>query len=295
MVKLTLEKLIGEITENPDPHDNIEMILEPLPDQFIDPKLDDDEDDLTESEKEIKKYMRNKEKKRSEEYSTKAREFIESPEGKKAMDYVIEQRLKIIYSGIYSTDYWKTQKGSMSDSTKSYRKRFKKKVVEDFEQLKPENLYEYLHDIWYFFILTEEDRENFIQKANRERDFYKEKYEALYQSKKWEFLDDIQNNNLKRLYAVNEDKFRKYEFYRREFNRYKNLVIQMEYDRMEQKARWSQYGNGGNGSKDQDDLVDELLKKKKKEKKRAKKKAAQKKHEKFMKDLDTSSDESDSD
>jgi hypothetical protein len=71
----------------------------------------------------------------------------------------------------------------------------------------------------------------------------------------------------------------------------------MEENRIIQKAQWAQYGSNGNGagSKDQDDLVDELLKKKKKEKKRAKKKAAQKKHEKFMKELDTSSDESDSD
>lgn len=293
MVKLTLEKLVGELTENPDPEDNVEMILEPLPDEFIDPKLDDDEDDLTETERQIKKYMREKEKKRSEDYSQKAKEFIESAEGKKAMEYIIEQRLKIIYDGIYSLDYWKTQKGNMTDATKSYRKRFRKKVMEDYQQLRPENLYEYLHDIWYFFILTDEERENFIQKANREKEFYKQKYEALYQSKKWEFLDDIQNNNLKKLYDMNEKKFKKYEFYRREFNRYKNLVIQMEYDRMEQKAHWSQYGSGA-GSKTQDDLVEELLKKKKKEKKREKKKKAQKKHEKFMKDLD-SSDDSDSD
>ena len=292
MVKLTLEKIVGELDKNPDPNDNItEMVLEQIPDGFIDPKMDDNEDDLTSAEREKKKMLRKMEKERSEEYSKFASEFNESEKGKKALDYIVEQRLKIIYGGIYTLDFWKGKK--MTDSVKSYRKRFKKNMCEDLKKLRPENLYEYLNDIYFFFIYTNDERENLIQKANRERDFYKKKYEASYQSQKWDIIEEVRNDVMKEVYLMNQKKLDKLEWYRREFNRYKNMVIQMEYDRMEQKAHWSQYGSGA-GSKTQDDLVEELLKKKKKEKKREKKKKAQKKHEKFMKDLD-SSDESDSD
>ena len=293
MVNLTLEKLVGELEENPDPNDSIkEMILEQLPDDFIDPKMDDNEDDLTETEIQKKKLIRKREKERSEEYSKKAKEFIDSPEGKKALDYITEQRLNIIYDGIYTLDFWKGKK--MTDSVKSYRKRFKKNMCEDLNKLRPENLYEYLNDIYFFFIYTDDERENLIQKANREKEFYKQKYEEAYNSKKWDNIQEIRNDVLKEVYDMNQKKLDKLEWYRREFNKYKNIVIQMEYDRMEQKAHWCQYGSGA-GSKSQDDLVDELLKKKKKEQKREKKKAAQKKHEKMMKELDSSSDESDSD
>ncbi len=291
MVKVTIESLVGQIDENPDPHDEIEMTIEPLPDEYIDPYEGQDEDfSPVTRNKRIRERLAWKQE--EEKYHETAVQFLKSPEYKKAFDHVVEMKLTKLKGGRYTKAYWSNQKKALPESVKSYRKRFRKKVKDDFDKIIPENQYDYFNDIWYFFVLTEEERQHLIEKEKKEKEQWKNKFDALYQSKKWEVIDEVRNDITKKYYYQFKAKFEKYEYYRQMFNKYKNMVIRQEEGRLMSINDNRQYGYS---SRSEEDLQAELDKKMKKQKKKDKKKAAEKKLKKQMKQLDTSSDESDSD
>ena len=291
MVKVTIESLVGQIDENPDPNDMIEMSIEPLDDEYIDPYEGNDEDfsPIT-RQKRIDERLAWKQE--EDKYHEDALEFIKSAEGKKAFEYVVEVKLSKMKGGRYCKDYWNDKKKAMPDSVRTYRKKFRKKVKDKFDQMPPENQYDWLSDIHFFFILTEEGRHNEIKALQEENKRLQDKYDALYQSKKWSVIDEVRNDITRKYYEQNKAKFEKYEYYRQQFNKYKNMVIRQEEGRLISINDNRQYGYSS--ARSQEDLQAELDKKMKKEKKRAKKKAQEKKLKKQMKELD-SSDESDSD
>ncbi len=291
MGKITIESLVGDINENPDPNDIIEMTIEPLPDEYIDPYEGNDEDfSPVTRQKRIDERLAWKQE--EEKYHEDALEFLKSSEYKKAFDHVVEMKLTKLKGGRYTKAYWTNQKKAMPDSVRTYRKRFRKKVKDDFDKIMPENQYDYFNDIWYFFVLTEEERQNLIEKEKKEKELWKNKYDSLYQSKKWSVIEEVRNDITRKYYYQFKAKFEKYEFYRQGFNKYKNMVMRSEENRLLSINDNRQYGYS---SRSEEDLQAELNKKMKKEKKRAKKKEKEKKLKKQMKDLDTSSDESDSD
>ncbi len=291
MVKVTIESLVGQIDENPDPNDIIEMTIEPLPDEYIDPYEGQDEDfsPIT-RQKRIDERLAWKQE--EEKYHEDAVQFLKSSEYKKAFDHVVEMKLSKLKGGRYTKAHWSNQKKAMPDSVRTYRKKFRKKVKDDFDKIMPENQYDYFNDIWYFFVLTEEERQNLIEKEKKEKELWKNKYDSLYQSKKWSVIEEVRNDITRKYYYQFKAKFEKYEFYRQGFNKYKNMVMRSEENRLLSINDNRQYGYS---SRSEEDLQAELNKKMKKEKKRAKKKEKEKKLKKQMKDLDTSSDESDSD
>ena len=291
MGKITIESLVGDINENPDPNDIIEMTIEPLPDEYIDPYEGQDEDfsPIT-RQKRIDERLAWKQE--EEKYHEDALEFLKSSEYKKAFDHVVEMKLSKLKGGRYTKAHWSNQKKAMPDSVRTYRKKFRKKVKDDFDKIIPENQYDYFNDIWYFFVLTEEERQHLIEKEKKEKEHWKNKFDSLYQSKKWEVIDEVRNDITRKYYEQNKSKFQKYEYYRSQFNKYKNMVIRSEENRLLSINDNRQYGYS---SRSEEDLQAELDKKMKKQKKKDKKKAQEKKLKKQMKDLDTSSDESDSD
>ncbi len=292
MVKVTIESLVGQIDENPDPHDIIEMTIEPLPDEYIDPYEGQDEDfsPIT-RQKRIDERLAWKQE--EEKYHEEALEFLKSSEYKKAFDHVVEMKLSKLKGGRYTKAHWSNQKKAMPDSVRTYRKKFRKKVKDDFDKIIPENQYDYFNDIWYFFVLTEEERQQLIEKEKKEKEHWKNKFDSLYQSKKWEVIDEVRNDITKKYYYQFKAKFEKYEYYRQQFNKYKNMVIRQEEGRLLSINDNRQYGYSS--ARSEEDLQAELDKKMKKQKKKDKKKAQEKKLKKQMKQLDTSSDESDSD
>ena len=291
IMKITIESLVGQIDQNPDPNDIIEMTIQPLPDEYIDPYEGHDED-FSPVTRQKRIHERNTFRQQEEKYHEDALEFLKSPEGKKAFDHVVEMKLTKLRGGRYTKEYWTNQKKGIPDDVKSYRKRFKKKVKDDFDKIMPENQYDYFNDIWYFFVLTEEERQHLIEKERKEKELWKNKFESLYQSKKWEVIEEVRNDITEKYYYQFKAKFEKYEYYRSQFNKYKNIVIAQEEGRLMSINDNRQYGYS---SRSEEDLQAELDKKMKKQKKKDKKKAAEKKLKKQMKQLDTSSDESDSD
>lgn len=292
MVKVTIESLVGDMNENPDPNDIIEMTIEPLDDEYIDPYEGNDEDfsPIT-RQKRIDERLAWKQE--EEKYHEDALEFIKSSEGKKAFEHIVEVKLRKMKGGRYCKEYWTDQKKGMPDSVKSYRKRFRKKVKDKFDQMLPENQYDWLSDIHYFFILTEEGRHNEIKALQEQNKRLQDKYDSLYQSKKWSLIDEVRNDITRKYYEQFKAKFEKYEYYRQQFNKYKNMVIRQEEGRLLSINDNRQYGYSS--ARSEEDLQAELDKKMKKQKKKDKKKAQEKKLKKQMKQLDTSSDESDSD
>lgn len=291
MVKITIESLVGQIDENPDPNDIIEMKIEPLPDEYIDPYQGQDEDfSPVTRQKRIDERLAWKQE--EEKYHEDALEFIKSAEGKKAFEHIVEVKLRKMKGGRYCKEYWNNQKKAMPDPVRTYRKKFRKKVKDNFDQMLPENQYDWLSDVHYFFILTEEGRQNEIKALEEKNKRIQDKYDSLYQSKKWSVIEEVRNDITKKYYYQFKAKFEKYEYFRQMFNKYKSMVISREEGRLLSINQNRQYGYS---SRSEEDLQAELDKKMKKEKKRAKKKAAEKKLKKQMKELDTSSDESDSD
>jgi len=291
IMRVTIESLVGQIDENPDPNDEIEMTIEPLPDEYIDPYEGQDEDfSPVTRQKRINERLAWK--KEEEKYHEDALQFLKSTEYKKAFDHVVEMKLTKLKGGRYSKAYWSNQKKALPPDVKVFRSKFRKKVKDDFDKIMPENQYDYFNDIWYFFVLTEEERQQLIEKERKEKEVWKSKFNELYQSRKWEVIDEVRDDITRKYYEQNKAKFEKYEYYRQQFNKYKNMVIRQEEGRLMAINDNRQYGYS---SRSQEDLQAELNKKMEKEKKRKKKKQAEKKLKKQMKQLDTSSDESDSD
>ena len=291
MVKITIESLVGEIDENPDPNDMIEMSIEPLPDEYIDPYVGQDED-FSPVTRQKRINERNAFRQQEEKYHEEALEFLKSTEYKKAFDHVVEMKLTKIRGGRYSKAYWTNQKKALPPDVKVFRSKFRKKVKDDFDKLIPENQYDYFNDIWYFYVLTEEDRQHLIEKERKEKENWKNKFDSLYNSKKWEVIEEVRTDITMKYYYQFKAKFDKFEFYRQQFNKYKNIVIRQEEGRLKSIDDNRMYGYSS--ARSEEDLQAELNKKMEKEKKRKKKKAQEKKLKKQMKELD-SSDESDSD
>ncbi len=292
IMKVTIESLVGQIDENPDHNDIIEMTIEPLPDEYIDPYEGQDEDfSPVTRQKRIDERLRWK--KEEEKYHDESLEFLKSTEYKRSFDHLVEMKLNKLKGGRYSKHHWSQQKKSMPPDVKVFRSKFRKKVKDDFDKLMPENQYDCFKDIWYFYVLTEEERENLIEKERKEKEHWKSKYDSLYQSKKWSVIDEVRNDITTKYYYQFKAKFEKYEYYRQQFNKYKNMVIRSEENRLLSINDNRQYGYSS--ARSEEDLQAELDKKMKKQKKKDKKKAQEKKLKKQMKQLDTSSDESDSD
>ena len=293
MSKVTIEGLVGEVHTNPDPHDIIEMIIEPIEEEFVDPYEGNDED-FSPHTRDKRIHLRLKWKTQKEKYHQESIEFNKSTEGKKAFDYIIEMKLNTVNDGMYSKIYWSDQRKAMPDHIKSYRKRFKKKVKDDYDKLKPENVYDHLNGIWYFYILTDKEREKLVEKERKEKEFWKEKYETLYESKKWSVLDEVRNTVTKQYYQKYKGQFHKYEFYRSQFNKYKNMLIEKQEGHLKQIEHNRVYGYGN--SRSQDDIQQELDKKMESAKRKKAKEMKKKKKEKKAKmAMMSSSDEEDSD
>ena len=103
-MKITIESLVGDMNQNPDPNDIIEMTIQPLPDEYIDPYQGQDEDfSPVTRQKRIDERLAWK--KEEEKYHEDALEFIKSPEGKKAFEYIVEVKLRKMKGGRYCKEY----------------------------------------------------------------------------------------------------------------------------------------------------------------------------------------------